>query len=113
MEDEERVHRDAHFQKELESLKASMAHLASLLEQTLTNAYGEGSSNQLTIFVQPSAIAQPEETMNEHGQEPPHNLAFVHSTPSTPSPAVIPFLHLHHHASSYNLEFILDSSSPS
>jgi hypothetical protein len=27
MEDEERAHRDAHFQEELESLKASVAHL--------------------------------------------------------------------------------------
>ena len=27
MEDEERAHRDAHFQEDLESLKASVAHL--------------------------------------------------------------------------------------
>jgi hypothetical protein len=30
MEDEERAHRDAHFQEELESLKASVARLTSL-----------------------------------------------------------------------------------
>jgi len=42
MEGEERAHRDAHFQEELESLKVSVAHLTSLLEQTLRNASGEG-----------------------------------------------------------------------
>jgi hypothetical protein len=52
MEDEERAHRDAHFQEELESLKASMARLTSLLKQTLRNSSGEGPSNQSLIFVQ-------------------------------------------------------------
>ena len=41
MEDEERAHRDAHFQEELDSLKASMASLTSLLEQALRNTSGE------------------------------------------------------------------------
>jgi hypothetical protein len=59
MEDEERAYRDAHFQEELESLKASMARLTSLLEQTLRNASGEGPSNRPVIFVQPPATAQP------------------------------------------------------
>jgi hypothetical protein len=45
MEDEERAHRDVHFQEELESLKTSMARLTSLLEQTLRNTSSEGPSN--------------------------------------------------------------------
>jgi len=97
MEGEERAHRDAHFQEELESLKASVARLTSLLEQTLRNASGEGPSNRPAIFVRPPTKAQPEETMSEHGQEPPYNPAFVHSTPPTPAPAVIyPPLHILH-----------------
>ena len=67
MEDEEYAHRNAHFQEELEFLKANMARLIRLLEQTLRNASGEGPSNWPTIFVQPPATAQPEETMSEHG----------------------------------------------
>lgn len=39
------THRDANFQEELESLKASVARLTSLLEHTLRNAFGEGLSN--------------------------------------------------------------------
>jgi hypothetical protein len=80
MEGEERAHRDAHFQEELESLKVSVARLTSLLEQTLRNASGEGPSNRPAIFVQPPTTAQPEETMSEHGHEPPHNPAFATST---------------------------------
>ena len=49
--DKERAHRDANFQEELESLKASVARLTSLLEQTLRNASSEGPSNRLVIFV--------------------------------------------------------------
>jgi len=52
MEDEERAHRDAHFQEELESLKTSVARLTSLLEQTLRNASGEGPSNRPVTFNQ-------------------------------------------------------------
>ena len=90
MEGEERADRDAHFQEELESLKASVARLTSLLEHTLRNASVEGPSNRPTM-------AQPEETMSEHGQEPPHNPAFVHSTPSAPTPVVIdPFANKSH-----------------
>jgi len=51
MESEERAHRDTHFQEALESLKASVARLMSLLEQTLRNTSGEGPSNRPTIFV--------------------------------------------------------------
>jgi hypothetical protein len=43
--EEERAQRDAYFQEELESLKISVAHLTSLLEQTLRNTSGEGPSN--------------------------------------------------------------------
>jgi hypothetical protein len=45
MEDEKRAHRDAHFQEKLESLKASVTRLTSLLEQTLRNASSKGPSN--------------------------------------------------------------------
>jgi len=89
MEGEERAHRDAHFQEELESLKASMARLTGLLEQTLRNASGKSPSNRPAIFVKPLATAQPEETISEHGQEPPYNPAFMHSMPPTPTPAII------------------------
>jgi hypothetical protein len=97
MEDEERAHRYAHFQEELESLKASVARLTSLLEQTLRNVFGEGPCNRPAIFVQTPTMAQPEETMSEHGQEPPHNPTFVHSMPAAPAPAVIdPFANKSH-----------------
>ena len=52
MKDEERAHRDAHFQEELESLKVSVARLTSLLEQAFRNASGEGSSNRSVTFAQ-------------------------------------------------------------
>ena len=57
MEGEERAHRDAHFQEELESLKVSVARLTNLLEQTLRNASGEGPSNRPAIFVQTPTMA--------------------------------------------------------
>jgi len=41
--------------------------------------------------------------MSEHGQEPPHNPAFVHSTPLAPAPAVIdPFANKSHKTKSSN-----------
>jgi hypothetical protein len=89
MEDEERAHRDAHFQEELESLKTSMARLTSLLEQTLRNTSGEGPSNRPVTFNQIPAIPQPEERMSEHGQEPQHNPTFVQSATPVPAPAVM------------------------
>jgi hypothetical protein len=89
MEDEERAHRDAHFQEELESLKTSVARLTSLLEQTLRNTSGEGPSNRPVIFNQIPTIAQAEERMSEHGQEPQHNPTFVQSTTPAPAPAVM------------------------
>jgi hypothetical protein len=70
MEDEERAHRDVHFQEELESLKTSMARLTSLLEQTLRNTSSEGPSNWPLTFNQAPTTVQPEERMSEHGQEP-------------------------------------------
>ena len=80
-----------------------MAHLTSLLEQTLRNASSEGPSNQPAIFVQPPTTAQPEETMSEHGQEPPYNPTFLHSTPPAPAPAVInPFANESHKTKSSN-----------
>jgi len=103
MEDEERAHHDAHFQEELESLKASVARLTSLLEQTLRNASGEGPSNWPAIFVQPPATAQPEETISENGQEPSYNPASVHSMPPVPAPAIIdPFANESHKTTSSN-----------
>ena len=46
MEDEEHAHQNAHFQEELNALKDSVARIASLLEQTLRNASGEGPSTR-------------------------------------------------------------------
>jgi len=77
MEDEERAHRDAHFQEELESLKTSVARLTSLLEQTLRDTSGEGPSNRPVTFNQIPTITQPEEIGGKHGQEPQHNPAFL------------------------------------
>jgi hypothetical protein len=80
-----------------------VARLTSLLEQTLRNASGEGPSNRPAIFVQPPETAQPEETMSEHGQEPPYNPVFVHSMPPTLAPAVIdPFANESHKTNSSN-----------
>jgi len=80
-----------------------VARLTSLLEQTLRNASGEGPSNRSNIFVQTPTMAQPEETMSEHGQKPPHNPTFVHSMPSAPAPAVIdPFANESHKTKSSN-----------
>jgi hypothetical protein len=67
MEDEERHHRDAHFQEKLESLKASVALVTSLLKQILRNTFGEGPSNRSIIFVQTPTTAQSKEIMGEHG----------------------------------------------
>jgi len=89
MEDEERVHRDAYFQEELESLKTSVARLTNLLEQTLRNASSEGPSNQPVTFNQTPTTAQPEERISEHGQEPQYNPTFVQSTTPAPAPTVM------------------------
>jgi hypothetical protein len=89
MEDEERAHRDAHFQEELESLKTSVARLTSLLEQTLRNTSGEGPSNRPVTFNQTPITTQLEERMSEHGQEPQHNPAFVQSATPAPAPTVM------------------------
>ena len=70
MKVEERTQRDAYFQKHLESLKTSVAHFTSLLEQTLRNTFGEGPSNRPVTFNPTPTIVQPEERMCEHGQEP-------------------------------------------
>ena len=54
MEDEERAQRDAHFQEELDSLKASVASLTNLLEQALRNASSEGPlTRPATSFNEP------------------------------------------------------------
>jgi len=80
-----------------------VARLTSLLEQRFRNASGEGSSNWPAIFVQPSATAQPEETLSELGQEPPYNPAFVHSIPPALAPVVIdPFTNESHNTKSSN-----------
>ena len=70
MEDEERAQRDAYFQEELESLKTSVAHLTSLLEQTLRHTSGEGPFDWPVTFDPAPTTVQPEERMSEHGQEP-------------------------------------------
>jgi hypothetical protein len=76
-----------------------VARLTRLLEQTLRNASSEGPSDRPAIF----ATAQPEETLSEHGQEPPYNPTFVHSRPPAPAPAVIyPFANESHKTKSSN-----------
>jgi len=70
MEDKEHAHRDAHFQEELDSLKASMAHIASLLEQVLRNALSKGPSNRPVTFFQIQATTQVKERVREQGQDP-------------------------------------------
>jgi hypothetical protein len=50
MKDEEHVHYDARFQEELDSLKINMAHITSLLEQTLKKIFGKGPSNRFVSF---------------------------------------------------------------
>ncbi|KAL3596508.1 hypothetical protein D5086_008145 [Populus alba] len=89
MEDEERAQREAYLHEELESLKISVAHLTSLLKQTLRNTSDEGPSNQPITFVPAPTTVQPEERMNEHGQEPQQNPTFVQSTTPAPSPTVM------------------------
>ena len=66
-----------------------MAHLTSLLEQTLRNASSEGPSNRPVTFNQTLIIAQLEERMSEHGQEPQHNPAFVQSATPVLAPTVM------------------------
>lgn len=68
MKDEERVHCDAHFKKELEFLKTSVACLTSLLEQTLKNIFGNDLSNQPVTFNQTPTITQPGKRICEHVQ---------------------------------------------
>jgi oligoendopeptidase F len=51
MEDEERAHRDTHFQEELESLKANMTRFTSLLNQTCGNVSGKGPTTDLSPLI--------------------------------------------------------------
>jgi len=80
MENEERAHHDAYFQEELDSLKMNMAHITSLLKQTLTNISGEGPWNQLMTFIQTQTTIQPEERMGDQSQESRCNTTFIQST---------------------------------
>ena len=77
MEDEEHAQHDASCQEELESLKTSVAHLTSLLEQTLRNTSDEGPLNRSVTFDPTPTTVQPEERMSEHGQEPQQNPTFM------------------------------------
>ena len=49
MENEERAHLEAHYQRELENMKNDITRLTSLLEQALTSKSGEGTSTQLAV----------------------------------------------------------------
>jgi len=73
----------------LESLKTSIAHLTSLLEQTLRNTSGEGPFDRYVTFNQAPTTVQPKERMNEHGQEPQQNPIFVQSATPAPAPTVM------------------------
>ena len=91
MEDEKRGRRDAHFQEELDSLKARLASLTSLLEQALRNASGEGPSTRLAV-AQTETMNHHEEVTGERVQGPEQNPAFVQAAVPTPAatPTVIP-----------------------
>ena len=52
MGNEEHAYHDAHFQEELNSLKASVTCLVSLLEQALRNAFDEGPSTRPAMAAQ-------------------------------------------------------------
>ena len=65
MEDEERAHRDAHFQDKLDSLKASVASLTSFLEQALRNTSGKGPSTRPAVAAQTQGINHHEEVIGE------------------------------------------------
>jgi hypothetical protein len=49
MENEERAHLEAHYQRELESMKNDITRLTSLLEQTLVSKSGEDTSTQPAV----------------------------------------------------------------
>ena len=49
MENEERAHLEAHYQRELENMKNDIARLTSLLEQALVSKSGEGTSTQPAV----------------------------------------------------------------
>ncbi|XP_034892100.1 uncharacterized protein [Populus alba] len=49
MENEERAHLEAHYQRELENMKNDIARLTSLLEQALVAKSGEGTSTQPAV----------------------------------------------------------------
>jgi hypothetical protein len=86
MEDGERAHRDAHFQEELDSLKASVASLTSLLEQALRNTSGEGPSTRPAAAAQTQGINHHEEVIGERVQDLQQYPAFVQSAVPTPAP---------------------------
>ena len=86
MEDEERAHRDAHFQDELDSLKASVASLTSLLEQALRNTSGKGPSTGPTTTTQTQEMNNQEEVTGERVRDPQQNSTFVQSAVPTPTP---------------------------
>jgi hypothetical protein len=66
-----------------------VAHLTSLLEQTLRNTSGEGPSNRSVTFNQAPTTVQLEERMSEHGQEPQQNPTFVQSATPALAPTVM------------------------
>ena len=91
MEDEEHAHCDAHFQDELDSLKASVASLTNLLEQTLRNTSGEGPSTRPVVATQTQVMKHHEEAIRERVHDSQQNLAFIQSAVPTPTatPTVI------------------------
>ena len=49
MENEERAHLEAYYQRELENMKNDIARLTSLLEQAIVSKSGEGTSTQPAV----------------------------------------------------------------
>ena len=61
-------------------MKLNMAHITSLLEQTLKKISSEGLSNWPMIFSQAQATIQPEEGMSGQGSKPHYNMVFMQLT---------------------------------
>ena len=70
MEDEECAHCDALFQEELDSLKASVICLTSLLKQALRNASSEGPSTRPATVTKTQGMNHHEEVIGERVQDP-------------------------------------------
>ena len=86
MEKKEHAHCDAHFQDELDSLKASVGSLTSLLEQVLRNTSSESPSTRPAVTAQTQGMNHHEEVIGERVHDLQQNQAFIQSAALTPAP---------------------------